>query len=58
MRDGALFKTWFAIYSLKCSRDGINEQSVSTYSFISNVSARNIYQNKFIGISDLPRLLK
>ena len=33
--------------ALKCSRDGINEQSVSTYSFISNVSARSIYQNKF-----------
>ena len=32
---------------LKCSRDGINEQSVSTYAFISNVSARNIRQNKF-----------
>ena len=31
----------------KVSRDGINEQSVSTYSFISNVSARTIYQNKF-----------
>ena len=30
----------------KVSRDGINEQSVSTYSFISNVSARIIYQNK------------
>ena len=33
--------------ALKCSRDGINEQSVSTYAFISNVSVRNIRQNKF-----------